>query len=127
MADQYVFVASGDACEICASLNGQVATEPMELPHDNCQCQVIPLSDDDCPTYSFSASSRRYGPGGESFAIEVEITVTCCDGSEISESKEIDMGNEAALGDSEFDAIDAAVDYEASALATQCPPDPNIA
>src|SRR5256885_7223495 len=127
MADQYIFVASGDACGICASLNGQVSSEPIGLPHDGCLCQVIPLGDGDCPTYEYSATTRRYGPHGDSFAVGLEVTVHCCDGSDISESTEIEMGNEATYGDDVIEAIDARADYAATALASQCrEPVPNV-
>lgn len=121
MADQYMFVASDSACAICASLNGQISSGEMELPHDGCMCQVIKLGDDDCPTYEADGGgSTRYGPNGNSFRIGVELTVYCCDGSEISESVEFDMGEESAYGDV-VEAIDARIDHEATALASQCP------
>jgi hypothetical protein len=49
----YMFVASGGACELCTAMNGQISDEPMSLPHDNCQCQVKPLTaGKDCPSYN---------------------------------------------------------------------------
>jgi hypothetical protein len=135
MADQYMFVASGDACGVCSGMNGMTSDEPIALPHDNCMCQVIPLGDGDCPTYEASgASSHHYGPHGSSFTVGVELSVHCCDGSEIGESVEIDMGNEDAYGDDIFQAIDDRIEGEAESLASQCPaggPDggssPNVA
>lgn len=121
MADQYIFVASGDACAICAALDGQTSATPTDLPHDNCQCQVLPTGEGDCPSYTTSGgASHRYGPHGGSFTYGVEISVTCCDGSEIGESVEIDMGNEGAYEDV-LESIDGRVEAEAQALADQCP------
>ena len=122
MADQYLFVASGDACGVCSALDGTTSDEPMALPHDNCMCQVIPLGDGDCPSYETGdVTSTRHGPHGAAFTVSAEISVHCCDGSEIGESFEVDMGDEDAYGDDVFQAIEERLDGEAQSLADQCP------
>lgn len=118
MADQYMFVASGDACSICSAMDGQVSDEPMELPHDNCMCQVVPVTGGDCPTYSVGPITGTGQSGTpHSFKVNAEISVTCCDGSEIGESADVDTG-----GNDSFEAMDEAMESAAKELMSQCPP-----
>jgi hypothetical protein len=130
MAEQYLFTASGDSCEKCSAMDGQITSYEPAPPHDNCMCQVIPISEDDnCPNYEWTShGSKRYGPGGASFSFGLDITVHCCDGSEISQSAEIDMGEEAQYGDDTLEAMDEAVGEMAAELASECPepPEPNV-
>lgn len=116
MAAQYVFQAGGDACEVCAGLNGTVTDAPMGQVHENCQCQSIPVKEQrsDCPKLEISdVTQELYGPGNRSVRISAEITVSCCDGSENSESVEIDLGEADA---SSLDDVMAAIEPEALGL-----------
>lgn len=123
----YQFQAGGEACPICAGMDGQTSEEPMELPHEGCLCQVVPLSaGDDCPSYEFQqVDTERYGPHGESARVYFEITVTCCDGSEIGETLVVDLGVEP--GGRSIDELveqwDAEVDAAAQEMASGCAPD----
>jgi len=115
MAKQYVFEAGADACEICAALNGTVSDAPIGPQHENCQCQSVPVKEEkDCPKLEISnVTQQLYGPGNRSVRVSADITVTCCDGSENSESVEIDLGEADA---SSLDDILAAIEPEALAL-----------
>jgi len=96
VATKYVFMAGGDACGACSALAGTVSDQPLGSQHANCQCDSIPLTaGDDCPTYTFDqVGTERYGPGGASARVYFDIEVTCCDGSTIGETYEIDLGIE---------------------------------
>ena len=128
MAGQlYQFQAGGEACGTCAGMDGQVSEGPMGLPHDGCRCQVVPLSaGEDCPTYeSQNVGTERYGPHGASARMYFEITVTCCDGSTIGETLEVDLGVEPGDRslDEEIEEWDAEVDAAAEDLASGCSSD----
>jgi len=123
---KYIFMAGGDACEACAALAGAVTDYPLGPQHDHCECDSAPL-DDDCPTYdSEQVGTERYGPDGGSARIFFELTVTCCDGSTIGETFEIDLGEEPGdrTIDELSDEIDGDLDAEAEGLADGCPGDP---
>jgi hypothetical protein len=124
---EYVFQASGDACGICAALDGTDATPPA---HDNCQCQTVmrkrkksPGSGKNGSTYNYSGgSSSHYGSGNQDYTIGTEIEVECCDGSTIGESVPFD-GHD--LPDPWEDAWQVAyyekLDEAAGELADGCP------
>jgi hypothetical protein len=120
MDEDLVFQASGDACGICAALDG---TNCSTLPHPNCQCQIVP-AENEC-TYEFVPHEPvRRGPGRYDFRFGGELTVTCPDGSDAGgESVEWDASgyDPDAGGWSEFaqPLIDAAV----KELCDQCPSD----
>jgi hypothetical protein len=116
MDDQGVLVASGDACPACLALEGTDAQPPI---HPNCLCQVVPRTSDCDVDYSFSG--YHYGPGEYDGGAGGEITVTCPDGSTISESFEVAFAPFAGSG---ADPMDIAVDGfegEAEGLCDQCP------
>ena len=121
----YQFQAGGEACGVCSGMDGQISEGGMGLPHDGCMCQVVPVgTDDDCPTYDYQhAGTERYGPRGASARIYFEVTVTCCDGSEIGETLEIDMGEEPGGRslDEEIAQWDSEIDGAAQELAEGCP------
>jgi hypothetical protein len=120
MDGEYVFVASGDACGVCLALDG---TECTEVPHPNCLCQVVPKEGGCEIDYSFSGS--YYGPGHYDGSVGGEITVICPDGSEISESFEVELAPYAGTGEDSFDIAVEAFEAEAEALCEQCPePEP---
>src|SRR5262245_18555912 len=103
---EFVFQASGEACAICQALDG---TETASLPHENCLCQIVPV-DDGCDR-DFSFSSNHYGPGPTDFTSGCEITVTCADGSSISESFEQDAAKFGGVSPEELlDEMVAAFD-----------------
>ncbi len=130
---QYIFVAGGDACDACSALAGNVSDAPLGSQHDNCMCDSVPLSaGDDCPTYDAEqVGTTRYGPGGASAKVDFEVTVTCCDGSTIGGSFEVDLGEEPGgrTLDQVMAEIDAEIDLDAEALADGCPEetDDNVA
>lgn len=118
MADAGIeYVLSGGECERCQSMAGTVSDHPLEPLHPNCACTSEPQCNN---TFDFEGGSTRYGPDGQCFIFNAEITVTCWDGSEIGMTIPIDMGCEAESGDV-WEAIDAAVEAEASALLDGCP------
>jgi hypothetical protein len=115
--DEVEYELQGGECELCQSMAGTVSDYPLEPLHPNCACKSTPRCNN---RFSFQGDSTHYGPAGECFIFNAEITVTCWDGSEIGLSVPIDMGCEAEAGDV-FEAIDAAVEEEAQALMDSCP------
>lgn len=117
------FVASGDACGICQALDG---TNCATLPHQNCQCQIVPKSAQ-CP-HDFNFQTTTYGPGDHDYTISGELTVTCPDGSEIGQSFEIDAGALPPVLDSDGLnwAVEEALDAMWEELCDQCL-EPNVA
>lgn len=123
MAKQYMFVAGGDACGACAALDGTISDGGLGQQHDNCQCQDVPVDrDDDCPTVEIENVSVQIRTG-VSTTVSGDITVRCCDGSEIGESFELD------LGPMSIEVNDALAEFTESAenagaeLAEGCPED----
>jgi hypothetical protein len=123
----YQFQAGPEACDLCSGMDGQVSEGGGDLPHEGCACQVVPLSaGEDCPSYEWSdVGTERYGPRGGSARVYFEIEVTCCDGSTIGETLEIDLGVEPGgrTMDDEFEEVEAAMDEAAEELASGCGPD----
>jgi len=121
---QYMFQASGDACGLCSAMNGEVFNDPPSLPHPNCQCQIIPLTaDEGCPSYTVEGgTSVRYGSGGRMAHHYAEVTVICCDGTEIGQTIEIDLGvTEERDVEEMVDQVAAAADQAAQEMASGCP------
>lgn len=76
--DEVEFQASGDACGVCAALDG---TNRASLAHPNCQCQIVP-TEKEC-THDFDVHEPvRDGPGKYDFKFGGELSVTCPDGSD---------------------------------------------
>ena len=119
MAKQYMFIAGGDACGACAALDGTVSDGPLGPQHDNCQCQDVPVDAPDCP--NMDVGDIQILTNGPSTTVSAEITVNCCDDSEIGESLEQDLGpmsqdvNEIISEFSEF------ATSRASEIAQGCP------
>ena len=107
----------GGECALCQSMAGTVSSYPIEPLHPNCACTSTPRCNN---RFSFSGSSRRYGPGNSCFVFDAEISVECWEGTEIGESREVDMGCAARANDLADDA-EALAEF-ASALAAGCPP-----
>jgi hypothetical protein len=119
---EWVFVGPGE-CDLCQSMVGTVSSGPIGSLHPNCGCSSEPICGEN--TWDVSGDSSRYGPDGECFVFNAEITVTCWDGTEIGQSVSIDMGC-ASYGDFEAAIWDAAAPY-AEELAEGCPDcEPNV-
>lgn len=123
---EYVFQASGDACEICSALDGTVASD---LPHDNCLCQIVAKKKKHTgsgikgSSYSFGGgSSSHYGPGNSDYSIGTEIEVECCDGTSIGESIEFDGHDLPDVMEDAWQAVYLEkLDAAAGDLAQECP------
>jgi hypothetical protein len=115
----YVFQANGDACDSCSAMDGQEASD---LPHEGCNCQIVPKDGKEV-TYMYSELiSRRTGDGPKDYVFGTEIEVECCDGSTVGASFEIDGHDLPDFAeDGYMDAILEMLDAEASDLAMQCP------
>jgi hypothetical protein len=116
---EYTFDGNPE-CPICAALDGTTDSEPIPPPHDNCQC----TSEATCPNdHDYHGSSTRYGPHGSCFILDVEVTVTCWDGTEIGMEVPIDFGCVGADQDEGFldEVADQAGDVAAE-LEAGCPP-----
>jgi hypothetical protein len=123
--ERYRFVASNEACGTCLGLDGTESVEPIGLPHENCNCQVIKVGN--CTAeydYELSTTHRYGSPSGQGdYTIGAEIWVTCSDGTVIGESIELDgHGLPDEYGDSDdlWGAVDAALEAAASELASGC-------
>jgi hypothetical protein len=126
--ESHVFEASGDACGICAALNGQLVSAGYKA-HDNCQCQTVPADEDSDCKWSFShVGNDRYGDGSYDVRAGVEVEVTCADGTTFGMSGEVDVGSSNDLD--EFGAaLEEYAEQLADELCAQCPPppEPNVA
>ena len=124
--DDVEFQATGDACEICAALDG---TPCATLPHPNCQCQIVPAKKH-C-THDANLHTYKYGSGSRYYRVAGEVTVTCPDGSEFSESVDFDANDLPISPDSSGvdTGLEDAVDAIYQELCDQCPDEepPNVA
>ena len=116
---EYTFDGNPE-CPICGALAGTTDTRPIPPPHDNCQCTNEATCKND---YSVSGSSTRYGPQGQCFTFNAEVTVTCWDGTEIGQTVPLDFGCAGADQDEGFweEVWDQAADV-ARELESGCPP-----
>jgi hypothetical protein len=122
---EYMFMGNPD-CGICGALAGTTGPRPIPPPHENCQCTSEATGCNN--TYDISGTSRRYGPNGECFFFDADITVICWDGSETGLSTSIDVG---CPGDDvdDLEAVWAAAGEVAADLAADACPDcssPNV-
>ena len=113
---EYEFLASGDACGACQALDGTTCTQ---LPHENCMCQIVPKGSQCESDYQFS--SAHWGPGLFDGVVGGEITVTCPDGTTISESFEFNLSPHSGEGAGPMDLALDAFDGEAESLCSECP------
>lgn len=115
------FQASGEACPICAALDGTLVSAGFTA-HDNCTCQTIPVDDDHggCERH-VSGNTFRHGSGPWDASFAAEVTVVCADGSEIGMSTEIDLSGSDDSNDFGIGIIDEAIDEIANELCEQCP------
>jgi len=89
MADDHIFVASGDSCPICMALDGTIVPEGYTA-HDNCMCSTIPKdADQDCE-HGVENIDFQTSPSGSVIA-SFEVTVTCPDGSEAGASGSVEV------------------------------------
>jgi len=89
MADEHIFVASGEACPICLALDGS------EVPagytaHENCLCQTVPKSKDhQCKSATENIDFQNTADGH--VIAGFEVTVLCPDGTTASASGEVEV------------------------------------
>lgn len=129
MTEVHVFHASGDACPICAALDGQVV-EPGYKGHEGCLCQTrLQTQQGDCEWYFFE-SGRSYtgGQGWADVILGIAVEVTCPDGRTLA--VETQFNGTAYSADFSAESFDAWSDaYEATAeaaaqeLCNQCAPE----
>ncbi len=117
----HIFHASGDACPICAALDGTLVSAGYTA-HDNCTCQTIPADDGDsgCEHHFEHGTTTRRGSGPFDASYGVEITVVCADGSEISASVEIDLSGSSEANDFGIDIVEDAMQEAADEMCGQC-------
>lgn len=117
---QYCFFGNPQ-CPICDALTGTLSSEPIPAPHENCQCTSEPVDEDCQHTYAYVGSSTRYGPNGDCFVFDAEVTVTCSDGTEIGASIPIDFGcTGAEYKDDFWDNLEDALSDTVSELTEGC-------
>jgi hypothetical protein len=79
MATQHVFIAAGDACELCQSMHGTIV-EPGFQPHDNCNCNTVQSpSGTECTFDVDHVADRRTSDGR--LLVQMTVWVTCPDGT----------------------------------------------
>lgn len=126
--DQHVFVASGDSCANCSSLNGQVVPAGYTA-HDNCRCQTVPRKDGDegCHWDFVQSGNARDGNNPYDVVSGIEVTVECPDGSVVGAERGFDghSFNNIADPDAAFDAwlegLEDAAEELAQELCDSCP------
>jgi hypothetical protein len=121
MTDLYVFLASGDACPICASLDGQVVDGPGYTPHEGCMCQtVLQGQQGDCE-WDYTESGRAYiGLGWADVIIGIAVEVRCPDGAVFAAETQFDGSAFGAdFSDESIDAWSDALEETAEALAQE--------
>lgn len=129
MSEVHVFHASGDACPICAALDGQIVESPGYTPHDGCLCQTKPQeSQGNCEWSVEHKGNARDGDGWADVIMGFEVTVVCPDGSSFGSSGQFDA--HAYSSQDIFEADEAfnqdlgdAVEELAKELCDQCPPE----
>lgn len=125
MADEHIFVASGDSCPICTGLSGMLVPSGYTA-HPNCHCQTIPREESESCTYTvLHSDTHRDGSGPNDAIYEYEVEVLCPDGSSAAASNYVDLhtygGSDAEL-DRMLDDISDAIDHFAQSICDSCPP-----
>jgi hypothetical protein len=115
---EYVFQAGGDACGICLALDGSNNTAP---PHPNCSCQIVSKEGEKECEYNLDWHDPvRHGDRPFDITIGGDLTVTCPDGTEVSESIEWDVsGYDPDGGWNDF--VQPLIDNAVAELCGQCP------
>lgn len=118
---QFMFVAGGEACGACAAMDGTISEGGIGQQHENCQCQDVPVDrNDDCPKVEVGTPSIQ--TSGATSSVGVEVTVRCCDGTEIGESLEQDLGPSSPTNiEDALAAFAEFVEAAADELAVGCP------
>lgn len=112
----HIFQASGEACAICAALDGTPVSAGFEA-HDNCTCQTIPVDEGGDCEHQYENPTRS----GPNATYGVEVTVICADGSEISMSTEVDLHGAGGSEDAVLSIVEEALEEVADELCQQCP------
>lgn len=124
MGDDHIFIASGDSCPICTALNGAVVPAGYKA-HANCHCQTVRRPDGNECEWSLHTVTHRNGSGPMDAIIEIDVEVSCPDGSVAGGQTSFDA---SVYGDSdaEFDRFAEDLQQAAEELATDlcasCPP-----
>lgn len=118
---KHIFQSSGEACPICAALDGTLVSAGF-VAHDNCTCQTIPVEEDaGCERHIESSTVTRYGPGPWDASYSAAVTVVCADGSAISMTAEVDLQGAGETEDLGISIVDDALDEIAEEMCDQCP------
>jgi hypothetical protein len=122
--DLHIFIASSEACPVCAGLDGS-RVPPGYTAHANCHCQTVPPEEDADCTYEHETTTHRDGSAPMDAIIEINVTVTCPDGSEASGSTSFDAhsyGPSEAEFDRFADDVGEAIEEFAQSICDSCPP-----
>jgi hypothetical protein len=121
MAKRYMFVAGADSCGACAGLDGTISDGGLGPQHDNCHCQDVPVDgdDEDCPTIEYG--DVHVQTTGATSTVSAEVTVICCDQTEIGQSMEQDLGPMSPNLDEALAAFAEFVESAGAELAEDCP------
>jgi hypothetical protein len=112
---EYMFMGNPD-CAICGGLAGTTDSKPIPPPHENCHCETEATGCEE-NEYSYTGGGGRHN-GHSTF--DVEITVTCWDGTEIGQSVSLEVGPDD-LSEGWWEAIEDRIGDIAAELAEGCP------
>lgn len=129
MADVTVFHADGDACPVCAALDGQAVT-PGFRPHDGCLCQTVRQPQPgECHWDYQMIGNQRSGNGWADVVSTFHVVVVCPDGRRLATTGQFD--GHAYSADTSDDSffqwmadVEAYVTGLAEQLCAQCAPPP---
>lgn len=91
MEEDHIFVASGDSCPVCLSLDGSTVPAGYTA-HDNCLCRTVPKAKDlRCQSISNNIDFTPSGTGDGHIIASYEVTVLCPLGGTASASGYVEV------------------------------------
>ncbi len=118
MDDDHTFLASGDSCPQCTSLDGSNVSAGYK-PHENCLCRTKPRKRAQKGCTRSSVSTNFETLPNKVVRASFEVTVTCPDGSEPGASGSVLVDS---VVDNPIEALWQAIDELASELCGSCAP-----
>jgi hypothetical protein len=117
MDEDHTFVASGEACPTCLSLDGTGVPAGFTA-HENCLCRTVPKAKDTrCESVSDNVDFAPSGPGGKLVMASYEVTVKCPKGGLASASGYVEVD---PVVDNPVEALWDAVGALADELCESC-------
>jgi len=98
--DEYVWCAAGVSCATCDALDEVVFTSPPEMVHPHCNCEVHRRRSSAYTTCENNwriahwTSEWSGAPVRNHLVIHVDVEVTCGDGTTVTDSVDVDFGDD---------------------------------